>query len=516
MSSRRRVYASKPNNVSHNHSVAAHFDDIMSSARYTKVDPHSCIPFTRFRKPSSSGVARLMRIFDGELQEKLGNEISTEPDASHCGISLGTGTAILVELSGSMSHYVNDYFRSEGFSMEEAREKANSRDRWYGIVDGEHSQRSIVKLMSLHERWVGFQWFVTVIDGGHPFERYKQLAISNNAKHDAKFYVELTMYDRISNLKAEHLRLVSCGGRVTGSDVSKAYSGMNGKQNRTLVQIANVVMRLSTKVIDEIGIIVNGEHPNICLSDNNLPTRGARTIQDVMELVDCRVYRNFITIYALKASTVFMNATEPDGITAQLYTLHRSKFICRENIFKTVKHETVTEQFKVVQFALSEEKTFLHFLDPEPWPKEMENMRTNLLKTTIFDKELKENAGSENVLSSLFETYKTHFPITAKQKLVKFQAARQLKEKQTEQNSKRDRDPKSSSASNGSANASQSASEAGENKDSTNIHKLKDKETKSIDDKSTKPSERHAESENDKDAGSNSEQIDSDGSNKPE
>ena len=169
MVKRKRVYG--PLESDRCSSVIAQFDDVMCNAVYKKVDLHDCVPFTRVRRKSTSGVSRLMQIFDAQCHKELPDVGTIAADNAGCGISLGSGTPIVVELRGTMLKYVFDYFRSRGFPDPEVKQKVESRNVWYGIVDGEHSHDAIVKLISLFERWKGYKWFVTVVEGGKSFER---------------------------------------------------------------------------------------------------------------------------------------------------------------------------------------------------------------------------------------------------------------------------------------------------------------------------------------------------------
>lgn len=223
MVKKKRVYAPLNSKDDCSTSVVAQFEDVMDNAYYCKVDVYSCVPFTRVKRKSASGVARLMQLFDTEFQNKVSADSTISVDTASCGISLGSGTLIVVELCGTMLQYVFDYFRSQGFPESEVKQKDESREVWYGIVDGEHSHDAIVKLKSLYERWKGYKWSVTVAEGGKPFERYKQLAITNHAKNDSKYWIEMTFYDRISNMKAEQLRLISEGRPSNGTEVAKVY-----------------------------------------------------------------------------------------------------------------------------------------------------------------------------------------------------------------------------------------------------------------------------------------------------
>ena len=437
---KKRVYALSQNDDSPTptSSVVAQFEDLMENARYTKIDVHSCVPFTRVRKKSTSGVARLMQIFDGEYQKGPSTNSNLEADTAGCGISLGSGTPIVVELRGTMLHFVFEFFQSQGFPEQEVKMKVESRDVCYGIVDGEHSHDALVKLMALYDRWRGFQWFVTVLQGGKPLDRYKQLAITNNAKHDCKYYIEMTFYDRIANMKEEQNRLHSEGRPANGTEVAKVYSGLPPKKIRSLIQVANTVVRLHVKVVDTIGEIMNGEYPELCVSSNVLGTTFARTIEEAMRTIDCRIYRNFLNINSIKSATSFMNASGEDGMVAQVHTIHRARFIFHDSNYKSVTHNTINAQFKLAKLAMAEEQRFLSFISPDSWPTEMKEIRTKLLSTTVFDKELTSKEDNDSVLPSLLEFYKIKYPAVSSQKESKFKRFLQLNSNNSNQNDQAD------------------------------------------------------------------------------
>lgn len=93
--------------------VVPQFNEIMSAARYRKVETDAFIPFTRIRPTSLSGVARLMSLFDGMMFAS--GEIETEKaDTASCGISIGTDTPIIVQLFGTQGKYVSGYFQLYG------------------------------------------------------------------------------------------------------------------------------------------------------------------------------------------------------------------------------------------------------------------------------------------------------------------------------------------------------------------------------------------------------------------
>jgi len=180
-----------------------------------------------------------------------------------------------------------------GLEKEQVEQRVNERDKWYGIVDGQHSHAAIINLRNKYERWCGFLWFVCLLRGGHSIDRYRQLAQFQNARHDSRFFIETTFFDVIKNLKAEYKVLKSQGSKCTGLTVVKAYTGIavDDKKFRTLVQTANAVIRLSDKLIDTIGEICNSEYPDLCIrvKDNS---NGSKSKEEIMSSMDCRVYRS--------------------------------------------------------------------------------------------------------------------------------------------------------------------------------------------------------------------------------
>lgn len=82
----------------------------------------------------------------------------------------------------------------------------NAREKWYGIVDSAHGNKAIMKLMEVtrtgRERCIVFKWRVTVPRGGNSEQRYKQLALVQNSRHYAHFFVEMTNADLKTALKS--------------------------------------------------------------------------------------------------------------------------------------------------------------------------------------------------------------------------------------------------------------------------------------------------------------------------
>lgn len=92
-----------------------------------------------------------------------------------------------------------------------------------------------------------------------------------------------------------------------------------------------------------------------------------------------------ISINTLKASSAFMGACEED----QSNSLYRVLRHCREHNFKSVHATIMQKQVLVSKSARKEVEKFEKLLDSEgKWPIEMEQIRDNLLRTTLMDEEL--------------------------------------------------------------------------------------------------------------------------------
>ena len=262
--------------------VKTHFKDVMSGCHYDWIDPNACIPFTRTRPIISSGVSRLMALFDGAFD---GESIASG------GISCGTDTPIVVKLTGSLRSHLLDYFRDQGLSEKNVVDHVNAREEWFGIIDGEHSQKAIMRLIETRKRWAGYEWFVTVVKSSYSIDKYRQLARMQNERKDSRFIIEYTFFDMISNMRTEFEVLNRIQKRVTGQDVVNVYCGyaVTSKKVSTLVQTANTAIRLSRSVINAIGEVCNEEHPDLVLCSPRMNKHKAQSVEEVMKLQDCRV-----------------------------------------------------------------------------------------------------------------------------------------------------------------------------------------------------------------------------------
>lgn len=400
-------------------SISPQFEDVMEGSVYFKVDPTCCFPLAKIRTLSQSGVARLMAHFRGSTTAGVSFGLG--------GIVLGTDTPIVVEINGTLRSHLKDYFRGEGFSDSDANARIRSRETWYGIIDGRHCHAAVLRLMEESpESWEGFKWSVTLLKGGKCINAYRQLARMQNARHEENFHVETTIFDKLHGLKEEANRLTreANGKRPTAVEIAKEFGGAMKGKDSTIKQAAGTANRLPESVIHSIGTIVNTEHPDVCLSLPHLNKTGKRCAEDMMEVVDCRIFRKFLSLTSIKSCTPFMNAKGDNAERAQVCAIHRAKDICMATEYKSVSHKVLGEQFRMACDAIVEEAKFLELLDGDAWPSEMDTSRFNLLHTTRFDNDITENRGNDrDALAPLLRSYRRLFPQIASMKEAKHRAS---------------------------------------------------------------------------------------------
>lgn len=409
-------------------SVMALFADVMEGSTNSRVDPRACVPLTSVRQISRSGVMRLKNIFNGTKSAQFTSNGNNEKDIFGQGFVAGSDNGIVVELTGGLKRHVVDYFRStkgaddQPISDSQAIQKAEDRSVWYGVVDGMHRLTAILELMNESpDIWESFLWPVTILKGGHSLQVLKQLGRQQNKKHDSSFYIESTLYDTLVGLREEsdRLKTMSNGKQPTAKQIASAYDGCPHLKDNTMRQTATTAVRLPLKVIHEIGIIMNAEHPELaapCITGNKLEVD-----ESSMQTSDCRVYRRFINITSIKSATKFMNASGPDAQQNQINTLYRLRDISRANKFKASSYKITIEQYECACHALREARKFETLIEGEEWPVGMETVKNNLLRTTKFDAEVASNSGNDTeVLDTLLKQYRKVCPEVAPQKEKKF------------------------------------------------------------------------------------------------
>lgn len=141
--------------------------DVMNGARYCSVDPYEWIPFAIVRATSHSGIIRLVSIFRGRAPGKLG--------FAGGGMMCGRGTVFLTRMYGNLLWWVHDHLKTNGMSEHDAQFEINSRDCWYGIIEGINRWQTIVLLMGTRFSSKAIKWRVILARADCSAERHFQL-----------------------------------------------------------------------------------------------------------------------------------------------------------------------------------------------------------------------------------------------------------------------------------------------------------------------------------------------------
>jgi len=227
------------------------------------VNPAACIPFTNIRIISNSGVARLKESFSGKCNH----------DSPTTGMTSGGCLPSVVRLQGVYDSYPLNYwrvkFQEDGLEDSQIDEKLNEKmeenNTWYGIVDGAHRHRALVELMAEDAiKWGGFTWTVMIIKPA-PKSQLRAFARNVNEKQKQQYVISPTWYDTLRSFKDEYneLKALNGGRGPSASDVAATVAGGSKWASSTNVQMARVSARLSEEVVEEIGTIVNSEHPEL-------------------------------------------------------------------------------------------------------------------------------------------------------------------------------------------------------------------------------------------------------------
>ena len=385
------------------------FLNLMRRSVNTEVDVTHCVPMFLNRGVTRGNITRLNQLF-------LGKGKGTGP--AEYGIVAGTDNAIVLQLGSETSYFVTDYLKNSGMSSLEASRRFEEVDIWYGVIDGNHS---LLALKSIIEEktpgWGNFQWYVTKLTGGHIIDEYRKLARMQNARHDRAYYVETTHYDLLKGLRLEYENILSKKLKVATNrrkppkvghrEVATAYDGAPHTGHTSVKQAVSVAVRLSARALDVYGSIVNQELPGTIFNNPSFQTSGLSCEQDVLQSMDCRLFRKMVCFGALRSSRKFMSAVQDGNEMAQINTFFRMKHWCEGHNFRSIQTETVTEQFHLALDALKEEEKFLTFICEEDWPEGMETIRVNLHNTTLCDSELITNRGNDSdILPSIWNCFK--------------------------------------------------------------------------------------------------------------
>lgn len=111
-------------------------------------------------------------------------------------------------------------------------------------------------------------------------------------------------------------------------------------------QTAHTIIRLSMFVIDTIKENFNLKVSELCMQKKQLSKQRAKTVEEIVELLDCRLSFTFLHTSSVKEATNFMTDKHDQPEVAQVKTIHRSRYKCKMNNFMSTQSMIVSEVYK--------------------------------------------------------------------------------------------------------------------------------------------------------------------------
>lgn len=93
-------------------------------------------------------------------------------------------------------------------------------------------------------------------------ERYRSLARFQNHRNSFKYYVSLTLYYQLNNLRQEYNHLLVSSSVVSNFVVARAYFGQQNV-SQTMSMLASTAMRLPQHTLEELRCMSTSEHPDL-------------------------------------------------------------------------------------------------------------------------------------------------------------------------------------------------------------------------------------------------------------
>ncbi len=388
---------------------------LTDGASVMDLDPTACIPLCLIRGLSDNAILRLMSIFNGDANED-------QHAVALTGMFTGTPTSLVVPLVDSLSYLVEETLSKTFEDPIDLKFNIESHRKWYGIIDGNQFHGALMRLrVKIPAKWEGVKWKVIVLRPGHELSEYRKLAVVQNERNKQLYHYETTLpdmlislrniYDDLYTSRLKASRTGKKGVSVHHRDVAHIYDGGDHEKNTTVRQAVSVATRLTRATIEAISTIASMTCEDIILSSAELNKDNLKSVSLVMSTYDCRLFRKFLCTSTLRGARHFMNASREGEDVAQENAVHRARHWSELNGFRSVKSSVLNEQFMMAKLSLIEERKFLEFIDEDTWPRHMDTIKENMLRTTICDKELQCNQGnSADILPSLWKCFKRLYP----------------------------------------------------------------------------------------------------------
>lgn len=185
---------------------------------------------------------------------------------------------------------------------------------------------------------IDFMWYVTIYKPEYSLGHYQQLARLQNLRHGPSFYVVSTFLDLLLGIRVDFDDLKMNATKVRAHDVVRDFDVKEIYTTSTMVPTACFAKQIPHSVLILIQKRSNLKDPALYLylHSEKLNSVCAETVNELTAISDCRLYQKFMHSSALKIATVFMGASKMDDELAQLTTIYRSQFLCKNTNFEAV------------------------------------------------------------------------------------------------------------------------------------------------------------------------------------
>ena len=383
------------------------------------VDPKSCIPLHLVRDDSRNAIERLKEILNGT--SKCHHLLLS-------GMFSGTPTSIVVPLEGDLVTFLDEYLSDRFENPEDASAMKAKYPQWFGVVDGCQLRQALHELMDeFPDTWGKFMWKVIVVHPRSSVDQYTQLARVQNERNKKGYTYECTVHDLLRGLRKEYDKLIAefaktCAtgergarSKVTHKDVAEMYDGGDHWKQTPVRQAVTVAARITWDSIEAIGTVVNTTCADVIVHSTELNVYSLKSQDEVLANQDCRLFKNFVCFGSLRSAKCFMSAEKDGHGEAQVNCIFRMQHWCELHKYRHVQAKIISEQFDLAKQALIEERNFLSFIKQKEWPSQMATARDNMLRTTLYDSDIKVNRGNDkDVLPSLWKYFRQLFPAKAR------------------------------------------------------------------------------------------------------
>lgn len=124
--------------------------------------------------------------------------------------------------------------------------------------------------------------------------------------------------------------------------------------------LAFIAVRLNIPMLNASCEIINNEHPDQSVGRDDIDFYGPSNPADVLKVVDCRVYSNFLQFHSLYSSTGFINVKLDADIQVKFNTICRVRDKLKLNAFRSFRHPEFSKQYKFSGYVHFEEEFFSH------------------------------------------------------------------------------------------------------------------------------------------------------------